>query len=144
MSRSESGECHEVELSEFEMIWCIQSERERGAISFREAVYALVSLIPKGSVLSYGQVAHLLGSPRAARQVGFALSALHPKRTDPENIHHVPWWRVIRTSGQIALRGDSERPEIQRDLLRSEEITITDYIVDMKRYAWKISGTAQQ
>ena len=45
-------------------------------MSFRKRVYALVQTIPYGKVAGYGHVAAALGSPRAARQVGFALAAL--------------------------------------------------------------------
>ena len=96
MSRREQN----LEINELEMIWFLQSERDRGALTFREAVYQLVSLIPAGSVLGYGQVASLLGSPRAARQVGFALRALLPQQADPQQEDCIPWWRVLRTSGQ--------------------------------------------
>lgn len=123
-------------LSELTIIWHLQSERERGVLSFREAVYEVVKLIPQGSVLGYGQVASLLGSPRAARQVGYALGALPPHRTHPDSEECVPWWRVLRTNGHIALKGDSERPELQKLLLRQEGLIIIDYRVDMNSHTW--------
>jgi methylated-DNA-protein-cysteine methyltransferase-like protein len=46
------------------------------APSFYERVYALVRTVPRGAVVTYGQVAHLLGQPRGARAVGWALRAL--------------------------------------------------------------------
>ena len=78
------------------------------------------------------------GSPRAARQVGFALRALLPQRTDPQQEDCIPWWRVLRTSGQIALKGDPERPENQRQLLRDEGVIVDEYTVDMTRFTWRI------
>ena len=44
--------------------------------SFYKRVYELVQEIPKGKVSSYGTIANLLGSPRAARAVGYALNSL--------------------------------------------------------------------
>jgi uncharacterized protein YjgD (DUF1641 family) len=44
--------------------------------SFYAKVYAAVKKIPKGKVVTYGQIANILGSPRAARAVGYALNAL--------------------------------------------------------------------
>ncbi|MFB0536550.1 MAG: MGMT family protein, partial [Anaerolineae bacterium] len=55
---------------------------------FFSRVYRLVSMIPRGKVASYGQIARMLGSPRGARTVGWALHGL-PEGTD------VPWHRVI-------------------------------------------------
>ena len=44
-------------------------------MNFYERVYCLVRQIPQGKCVSYGQIALLLGSPRAARAVGYALRA---------------------------------------------------------------------
>ena len=44
------------------------------APKFARAVYALVREVPRGRVVTYGQVAAILGHPRAARAVGTALS----------------------------------------------------------------------
>ena len=43
------------------------------ANSFFERVYKLLKQIPKGKVVTYGQIAVMLGCPRMARQVGYAL-----------------------------------------------------------------------
>lgn len=60
---------------------------------FREKVYAVVRNIPKGSVMSYGDVARAAGHPGAARAVGTVLS----KNYDPL----VPCHRVIRRDGRV-------------------------------------------
>lgn len=99
---------------------------ERG---FRRAVYAAVALIPAGRVLGYGHVATLLGSPRAARQVGYALAALEPG-TD------VPWWRVVRSDGTIALQGDPGRGPEQARRLAAEDVAVHDWRVDMAARRW--------
>ena len=119
-----------------QVIWAIIDARMRGEINFREAVYRVTAEIPSGRVLGYGQVASLLGSPRAARQVGFALGALLSERASPDQEDAVPWWRVLRTSGHIALKGDPTRPELQRALLQDEGVVVDDYRVDMTRYQW--------
>jgi len=51
--------------------------------AFNEKVYALVSKIPPGKVLSYGRVAQLIGVPRGARAVGWALHGLANERSVP-------------------------------------------------------------
>ena len=62
------------------------------ASSFFASVYALVAQIPPGFVVSYGQLARMLGAPRAARQVGWAM------RRCPDAL---PWQRVVRADGSI-------------------------------------------
>ena len=81
--------------------------------------------IPRGRVVSYGQIARLLGSPRAARQVGWAM------RQCPEEL---PWQRVIMSDGSIAGGGWSE---LRRALLEEEGVPfLPDGRVDMARCRW--------
>lgn len=81
---------------------------------FNARVYALVRQIPSGRIATYGDIASALGSPRIARQVGFALAAC---REDD-----VPWQRVLNAKAMISVRGDTERGDAQRDLLESEGV----------------------
>jgi O-6-methylguanine DNA methyltransferase len=60
---------------------------------FREQVYSAVKKIPKGSVFSYKDVAHMIGRPNAYRAVGTALKC----NTDPA----VPCHRVIKSDGKV-------------------------------------------
>lgn len=62
-------------------------------MSFKEQVYAVVKKIPKGKVLTYGEVAKKVGKPGAARAVGTVLS----QNYDPK----IPCHRVIRADGKI-------------------------------------------
>ena len=80
-------------------------------------VYRLVAQVPKGKVVTYGQVAALLGAPRAARAVGTALRYLPRPLT-----RTVPWQRVINAAGGISLRGDVLRAEEQRWLLEGASV----------------------
>jgi len=95
-------------------------------------VYRLVSQVPKGKVVTYGQVAALLGAPRAARAVGTALRYL------PQPLSRtVPWQRVINAAGGISLRGDVVRAEEQRWLLEDEGIGFNRHgKVNLKQYRW--------
>lgn len=63
-----------------------------------ERYYAVVRAIPHGRVTTYGTVAELAGAPRSARQVGFALAALHGTEAG------VPWHRVLGADGPRRLR----------------------------------------
>ena len=103
---------------------------------FRAQVYAAVRTIPQGRVLGYGHVAALMGHPRRARQVGFALSALDKDLADPARPDVVPWWRVLRSNGEIALQGDPFRGQLQEALLRAEDVLVVDHRVDMHQYRW--------
>src|SRR5215510_2344104 len=95
-------------------------------------VYRLVSQVPKGKVVTYGQVAALLGAPRAARAVGTALRYL------PQPLSHtVPWQRVINAAGGISSRGDVLRTDEQRWLLENEGIEFDrSGKINLKKYRW--------
>jgi methylated-DNA-protein-cysteine methyltransferase-like protein len=97
-----------------------------------ERVYRLVRLIPLGKVATYGQIAALLGQPRAARTVGWALHSLSPERAEV-----VPWQRVIGIGGRITHSGESGGAGLQHDLLEAEGIEFDSRgIVDMERFRW--------
>lgn len=96
--------------------------------TFYEAVYRVVREIPRGQVMTYGQIATLLGSPRAARAVGYALRATRPEE-------NVPWQRVINRTGGISARNEVERPLVQRVLLEAEGVQFRpDETCDLKVY----------
>src|SRR5262245_45452598 len=103
-----------------------------GAPTFARAVYALVRKIPRGTVATYGQVAAILGHPRAARAVGTALSHLPGPL-----VRIVPWQRVINAGGRISFRGDVHRPDLQRQLLELEGIVFRGGSVDLRTYRWR-------
>lgn len=97
--------------------------------NFYEAVYRVVVMIPRGRVMTYGQIATIVGAPRAARAVGYAMRAC------PDNI---PWQRVINGKGQISARSQVERPVLQKLLLESEGIRFdkTD-TCDLEKLRWE-------
>lgn len=85
-------------------------------VNWNHRVWAVTRLVPAGRVATYGDVGTVLGSPRYARQVGWALAALFG--TD----HDVPWHRIINAQGRISHRGDLERAEEQRSRLEEEGV----------------------
>lgn len=100
--------------------------------NFYTQVYEIVKKIPKGKVSSYGRIAVLLGHPRAARAVGYALNAL-PKQKEQE----VPWQRVINSQGFISFKGDVIRANLQRKLLESEGILFdSEGRVNFSDFGW--------
>ncbi|MCZ8344628.1 MAG: MGMT family protein [Leptospira sp.] len=100
---------------------------------FFESVYEVVKKIPKGKVTTYGHIALLLGKPRAARVVGYALNAL---QKDLET--SIPWQRVINAKGQISFKGEVLRANLQKKLLEKEKIVFNTKteIVDFEVYGW--------
>ena len=69
-------------------------------MNFNERVYEIVRRVPKGKVISYGQVAFLAGSPRGARAVGWALHRNpYPWVMGGEN--PVPCHRVVGSTGAL-------------------------------------------
>ncbi len=92
---------------------------------FFEQVYGIVEKIPYGKVVSYGQLAWMLGSPRAARQVGWAM------RCCPDEL---PWQRVVKADGEIT---GGEYAELRRARLEAEGIPfLPDGRVDMEKCRW--------
>jgi len=84
--------------------------------------------VPQGRVSCYRDIALKAGFPNGARQVARVLHSLSKK-------HNLPWHRVIRCDGSIALEGDGR--ELQTELLRSEGIEVSKAgKVDMRRYAY--------
>jgi methylated-DNA-protein-cysteine methyltransferase-like protein len=93
-------------------------------------VARVVRRVPRGRVVTYGQVARMAGRPGAARMVGWALHAL------PEG-SGVPWHRVINARGGISSRGLGMEEEIQRHLLRREGVRFSETgSVDLELYRW--------
>jgi methylated-DNA-protein-cysteine methyltransferase related protein len=98
---------------------------------FYEAVYGLVRRIPSGRVMSYGQIAVLLGHPRAARAVGYAMRA-------SGNVKDVPWQRVINAQGRVSTRAAEEGTLLQQRMLEEEGIRFdATGVCDLERYRWE-------
>lgn len=100
----------------------------READRFFARVYALVREIPRGRVATYGQVAALLGVPRGARAVGWALRALPAAQAA-----RVPWHRVVGAGGRISPRA-GPGPQVQRRRLRKEGVRFRGAGVDLARH----------
>lgn len=96
---------------------------------WRERVYEIARLIPRGKVTTYGELAALAGLPRGARRAGKALRELPPRSG-------VPWWRVINAQGRISLRPSGMEEQARR--LRKEGVAVSeDGKIDLKRYRWE-------
>ena len=97
---------------------------------FFEQVYRTVRCIPPGKVATYGQIAGILGRPRGARTVGWALHSI-PEGSD------VPWQRVINSRGLITLDAHGPGGAIQRALLEAEGIVFDEQgCIDLETWGW--------
>lgn len=85
---------------------------------FTKQVIDIIKAIPQGRVMTYGQIAALAGSPRAARQV---VRILHSS----SRAHQLPWHRVINGKGEVAVR-DEESRFLQMIALRDEGVDVDD------------------
>jgi len=93
-------------------------------------IWKTVQVIPKGKVASYGQVADLAGLPGRARLVGKSLG-LAPKEMK------LPWYRVLRSSGQLAFERGSPDAQRQKGLLQEENVVVLNNRVKLKQFGWQ-------
>lgn len=92
-----------------------------------QRIYAAIAAIPRGRVASYGAIAARAGLPGRARLVGRLLGET------PAGMP-LPWHRVLRASGQIALPAGSRGFREQCRLLRAEGIEVNHGRVPLSRF----------
>jgi len=93
-----------------------------------DPVYRLVKQIPRGRVLSYGALAKALKLRGGARSAGRAMAATPTGKG-------IPWHRVVGDGGKILIR--EPYASLQKKLLESEGVKITELGVDLKAHLWK-------
>lgn len=107
--------------------------------AYYEQVWQIVRQVPRGSVVTYGQVAQMIAVPEGvdaqtyqafgSRWVGTAMGA------SPDD---VPWQRVVNSQGKISY-GRGERK--QRELLEAEGVVFVKDKIDLKVYQWQGPGS---
>jgi methylated-DNA-protein-cysteine methyltransferase related protein len=98
---------------------------------FFNRVYSVVKQIPPGRVTSYGAIAAYVGSPGAARMVGWAMNAAHHS---PE---FIPAHRVVNRNGLLTGKHHFSSPAAMQEFLENEGVTIEDdQIVDFLKHFW--------
>ncbi|HTH36410.1 MAG TPA: MGMT family protein [Pyrinomonadaceae bacterium] len=101
-------------------------------LAYRERVYALVRQIPRGRVMTYGQIAGILGEGYTARTVGYVM---HGSDDD------VPWQRVINSQGKCSTGRLTIPMNLQQEILESEHVEFnTSGKCDLNRYLWYPKG----
>jgi methylated-DNA-protein-cysteine methyltransferase-like protein len=94
--------------------------------NYRERVYRLVRRIPRGRVMTYGQIAAILGEGYTARTVGYVM---HENK--------VPWQRVINSKGVCSTGRLTLPHNLQQSILESEGVEFDDKgRCDLSRYQW--------
>lgn len=123
-------------------------------LSPAQRIRKLLALVPRGKVVSYGQLADLAGLPGRARLVGHTLRNLDTRNPDSPNqdshsqdiynqeTQALPWHRVVASDGRISLPKGSPGWHEQRQRLLAEGITfkgnaISGNCVDMKQHQWQ-------
>ena len=97
--------------------------------NFQLSVCEFLTAIPRGKVVTYGQIAEHLGNCHLARAVG---NALH---TNPDPVKY-PCYKVVNCKGELSESfGDGGKAEQKRRLER-DGIAVKDGKVDLKRYQW--------
>ena len=97
---------------------------------WRKSVWQVVQGIPRGHVLTYGEVARLAGKSRWARRVSQAM------RRTPRGVE-LPWHRVVNAQGRISLPADSHGYREQKDRLEEEGVVFLDGRIDLYRYGYR-------
>jgi methylated-DNA-protein-cysteine methyltransferase-like protein len=95
---------------------------------FRQRVFSIVDQIPRGKVMTYGQIATLAGAAWAAWEVG------QIAHTGPTSL---PWQRVVNKNGGLA-RGYPGGMEGHKEDLEAEGVSVNEeYQVDIERLLWR-------
>lgn len=98
--------------------------------SFFEDVYAVVKLIPKGRVTSYGAIAHYLGTKGSSRMVGWAMNAT------PKN-QKIPAHRVVNSQGLLTGKHHFETATMMQKRLEKEGVKVkNDRVEDFTNRFW--------
>lgn len=109
------------------------AERKNSRHNFFDDVYAVVKLVPKGRVTSYGAIANYLGSRLSARMVGWAMNAAHSQK-------NIAAHRVVNSKGLLTGKHHFKTPKAMQQALESEGVKVVkDKVVDFQKRFWNPS-----
>ena len=95
---------------------------------YQERVFRIVRSIPRGRVMTYGQIAEILGEGYTPRTVGFVMHASNDK---------TPWHRVVNAQGGCSTRGIVLPLDKQQRMLEAEGIKFNDRgRCTLQEYLW--------
>ena len=96
---------------------------------YRERVYKLVRRIPRGRVMTYGQIAYILGEGYTPRTVGFVMHGADENKT--------PWHRVINSQGRCSTGGVVLPADKQQRMLEAEGVKFSGGRCDLETFIWQ-------
>ncbi len=100
---------------------------------YRERVYEIVREIPAGRVMTYGQIAEILGEGYVPRTVGYVMHAADTQK--------IPWQRVINSQGACSTGKMTLPVNLQQKMLEDEGIEFNEKgRCDLKIYLWVPKG----
>ena len=98
---------------------------------YRERVYKIVRRIPRGRVMTYGQIAYILGEGYTPRTVGFVMHGADERKT--------PWHRVINSQGRCSTGRVVLPADKQQRMLEAEGVEFTGGKCDLALFLWRPS-----
>lgn len=104
------------------------AEKQKPDHQYRERVYKLVRRIPRGRVMTYGQIAIILGKGYTPRTVGFVMHGADEK--------HTPWHRVINSQGRCSTGGLVLPSDKQQRMLETEGVKFTGGKCELETFTW--------
>jgi methylated-DNA-protein-cysteine methyltransferase-like protein len=107
-----------------------RSENKKPDRQYRERVYKIVRRIPAGRVMTYGQIAYMLGQGYTPRTVGFVMHGADENST--------PWHRVINSQGRCSTANVVLPSDKQQRMLESEGLVFDEHgRCDLRVYLWQ-------
>lgn len=104
--------------------------------AYRERVFELVRRIPLGKVMTYGQIAIILGEGYTARTIGYVM---HDSDDD------VPWQRVINSQGKCSTGRLTIPLNLQQEILEAEGVVFSDRgKCDLAKFQWFPEGSEKE
>ena len=101
---------------------------DRSDNNYQERVFQIVRLIPRGRVMTYGQIAEILGEGYTPRTVGFVMHASSDK---------TPWHRVVNAQGGCSTRGIVLPHDKQQRMLEAEGVIFSKSgRCEIQTYLW--------
>jgi methylated-DNA-protein-cysteine methyltransferase-like protein len=103
---------------------------------YRERVFRIVRSIPRGRVMTYGQIAEILGEGYTPRTVGFVMHSSNDK---------TPWHRVVNAQGGCSTRGIVLPHDKQQRMLEAEGVSFSDRgRCELQKYLWIPADKSQR
>lgn len=109
---------------------------DRSDNNYQERVFHIVRLIPRGRVMTYGQIAEILGEGYTPRTVGFVMHASSDK---------TPWHRVVNAQGGCSTRGIVLPHDKQQRMLEAEGVSFNKSgRCELQDYLWIPAESARK